>query len=183
MPSSAAAPRRWAVIAISASAAAIRPSRSTHVATGTARSARGTRVPSGWRRARLNCCPSRTFTSSSRCRMSFLLLSCRTSSCFTICSTEPALPRCSNWLAIPGFWEPTSDSSACSIHGGRTSSRTLTQDARHYHLLRFQRIGWAGLPRDPLLELACPCGEACRGCSVLFRYSNRHGKSPKEHEE
>ena len=69
MPSSAAAPRRWAVIAISASAAAIRPSHSTHAATGTAPSARGTRAQNGWRRARLNCCPCRTSTSSSRCRI------------------------------------------------------------------------------------------------------------------
>ena len=32
------------------------------------RSARATRAPSGWPRARLNCCPCLTFTSSSRCR-------------------------------------------------------------------------------------------------------------------
>ena len=74
MPSSAAAPRHWAVIAISASAAAIRPSRSTRAAIGTAPSARGTRAQNGWRRVRLNCCPFRTSTSSSRCRMNFPLL-------------------------------------------------------------------------------------------------------------
>ena len=56
MPSYAAALRHWAVIAISASAAAIRPSHSTHAAIGTARSARGTRAQNGWLRARLNCC-------------------------------------------------------------------------------------------------------------------------------
>ena len=44
MPSYAAALRHWAVIAISAPAAAIRPSRSTHAAIGTARSARGRQV-------------------------------------------------------------------------------------------------------------------------------------------
>jgi hypothetical protein len=49
-------------------AAAIRPSHSTHAATGTAPSARGTRAQNGWRRARPNCCPCRTSTSSSRCR-------------------------------------------------------------------------------------------------------------------
>ena len=47
MPSSTAAPRHSAVIAISASAAAIRPSRSTPAATGTVPSARGTHAPSG----------------------------------------------------------------------------------------------------------------------------------------
>jgi len=47
-----AAPRYWVVIAISASVAAIRPSRSTPAAIGTAQSAKGTRAPSGWPRAR-----------------------------------------------------------------------------------------------------------------------------------
>jgi hypothetical protein len=45
----------------------------------------------------------------------------RTSGCSTICSSAPAPRRCSNWLAIPSTWEPTSDSSACSIPGDRTS--------------------------------------------------------------
>jgi hypothetical protein len=44
IPPSAAAPRHWAAISISASAAAITPSRSTPAATGTAPSARGTRA-------------------------------------------------------------------------------------------------------------------------------------------
>jgi hypothetical protein len=57
MPSSAAAPRLLVVIAIGARPAAIRPSRSTHAAIGTAPSARGTHAPSGWRRAQLSCCP------------------------------------------------------------------------------------------------------------------------------
>jgi hypothetical protein len=107
---------------ISASAAAIRPSRSTHVAIGTAPSARGTRAQNGWPRARLNCCPFRTSTSSSPCRTSCPLLFSRTSDCSTICSTAPAPRPCSNWLAIQGIWEPTSDSSVCSIRGDRTSS-------------------------------------------------------------
>ena len=74
MPSSAAAPRHWAVIVISASAAAIRPSHSTHAAIGTVPSARGTRAQNGWPRARLNCCPCRTSTSSSPCRTNSPLL-------------------------------------------------------------------------------------------------------------
>src|SRR5271157_5867424 len=44
MPSFAAAPRHWAVISISALAAAITPSRSTRAAIGTVPSARGTRA-------------------------------------------------------------------------------------------------------------------------------------------
>src|ERR1039458_4164463 len=57
MPSFAAAPRHWAVISISALAAAIRPSRSTRAAIGAVPSARGTRAPSGWPSVRLSCCP------------------------------------------------------------------------------------------------------------------------------
>src|ERR1700745_1802165 len=57
MPSSAAAQRRWAAIAIIASTAVTRPSHSTHAATGTAPSARETRVPSGWPRVRLSLLP------------------------------------------------------------------------------------------------------------------------------
>jgi hypothetical protein len=50
------------------------------------------------------------------------LASSRTSGCSTICSSAPAPRRCSNWLAIRSTWEPTSDSSACSIPGDRTLS-------------------------------------------------------------
>ncbi len=66
------------------------------------------------------------------------MLELGTSGCFTICSTAPVPRRCSNWVAIRSTWEPTSDSSACSIPGDRTLSRTLTHDDRHYHLLHFQ---------------------------------------------
>ena len=48
MPSSAAALRPWAVIVISACAAAIRPSLTTHAVTGTAPDVRGTPAPNGW---------------------------------------------------------------------------------------------------------------------------------------
>src|ERR1019366_1331905 len=64
MPLFGAAPRHWAVILISASAAAIRPSHTTHAVTATAQSARATHAPNGSRRARQNCCPYRTSTSS-----------------------------------------------------------------------------------------------------------------------
>ena len=67
MPSSAAALRLWEFIAINAFAAAIRPSRITHVATGTAPSARGTHAPSDWPRVRLNCYPCLTSTLSLPC--------------------------------------------------------------------------------------------------------------------
>src|ERR1035441_3948522 len=75
----------------------------------------------GWPRVRPSYCPCPTSTSSSRCRMNSPLLHCRTSDSSTICSSAPAQLRCSNWLAIPSTWEPTSDSSACSIPGDRTS--------------------------------------------------------------
>ena len=52
--------------------------------------------------------------------------------------SAPAPRRCSNWPAIRSTWERKSGSSASSIPGDRTSSRTLTHDARHYHLLHFQ---------------------------------------------
>ena len=68
MPSSAAAPRPWALIVISARAADIRLSLTTHAVTGTAPDVRGTPAPAGSPSAGLSCCPSLTFTSSSRCR-------------------------------------------------------------------------------------------------------------------
>jgi hypothetical protein len=45
----------------------------------------------------------------------------RTSGYSTICSSVPAPLRSSNLPAIPSTWERTSDSSACSILGDRTS--------------------------------------------------------------
>ena len=68
MPSSVAALRPWARIAISASAAAIRPSLTTHAVTGTVPDVRATPAPDGSPSAGLSCCPSLTSTSSSRCR-------------------------------------------------------------------------------------------------------------------
>src|ERR1035441_6200763 len=68
------------------------PFHSTHADHDTAQSARGTRAQNGWRRARPNCCPFRTSTSSSRCRIRSPLLHCRTSGCSTICFSAP-VPR------------------------------------------------------------------------------------------
>ena len=68
MPSSAAALRPWALIVISAPAADIRLSLTTHAVTGTAPDVRGTLAPAGSPSAGLSCCPSLTFTSSSHCR-------------------------------------------------------------------------------------------------------------------
>ena len=59
---------RGALIVISAPAAAIRLSLTIHAVTGTAPDVRGTPAPAGWPSAGLSCCPSVTFTSSSRCR-------------------------------------------------------------------------------------------------------------------
>jgi hypothetical protein len=112
----------WAVIAISASAAAIRSSRTTHAVAETAPSARATRAPSGWPRVRVSCCPYLTSTSSSPCRTSSPPSSFRTSGCSMICSSAPAPLRCSNLLAIPSTSGRTLGFSACSIPGGRTSS-------------------------------------------------------------
>jgi hypothetical protein len=63
MPSSVAALQHWAVISISACAVAIRPSPTTHAATGTVPGARATRGPGGWPRVPPSCCPCLTSTS------------------------------------------------------------------------------------------------------------------------
>jgi hypothetical protein len=57
-----------ALTVISARAADIRLSLTTHAVTGTAPDVRGTPAPAGSPSAGLSCCPSLTFTSSSRCR-------------------------------------------------------------------------------------------------------------------
>ncbi len=68
MRSSAVALRPWALTVISARAADIRLSLTTHAVTGTAPDVRATPAPAGSPSAGLSCCPSLTFTSSSRCR-------------------------------------------------------------------------------------------------------------------
>ena len=55
------------VIVISARAADIRLSLTTHAVTGTALAVRATPAPAGSPSAGLSCCPSLTFTSSLRC--------------------------------------------------------------------------------------------------------------------
>jgi len=65
MRSCDAALRLWVDIATSVSAADIRPFLTTRAATGTARSARGTLVQGGFRRAPESCCRFPTSTSSS----------------------------------------------------------------------------------------------------------------------
>jgi len=105
MPSSAAALRPWALIVISAPAADIRLSLTTHAVIGTAPDVRGTPALVGSPSARLSCCPSLTSTSSSRYRTNSPLWPCRTSGCFTICSSEPVRRRCSNWPVIQCIWE------------------------------------------------------------------------------
>jgi hypothetical protein len=105
-----------------ASAAAIRPSRTTHAATGTAPGARATRVPGGWPRVRLSCCPCLTSISSSPCPTSSQRSSSRTRGCFMICSFAAVPRRCSKLPAIPSTSARRQGSSACSIAGDRTSS-------------------------------------------------------------
>jgi Putative transposase len=122
MPLSAAALRPWARIVISALAADIRPSLTTHAVTGTAPDVRGAPAPTGSPCAGLSCCPSLTFTSSSPCPTNSLRSCCRTNGCFTICSSEPARRRCSNLPAIQSIWEQRSGFSACSTLGDRTFS-------------------------------------------------------------
>ena len=85
MPSCAAAQRHWAVIWISAFAAAIsfNSCRNRH----SPKCHRATRAQNGWLRAQPNCCPCRTSTLSSPCRTHSPLLYSRTSGCCTICSS------------------------------------------------------------------------------------------------
>ncbi len=112
------------LIAITASTAAIRPSRLTR-RNRHCPGARRTHAPSGWLRARLNCCPCRTSTSSSSSsRTNCPPLSSRNKRLlYDLLYRTSAPQRGRNWRArIPGTWEPTSDSSACSIPVDRTLS-------------------------------------------------------------
>ena len=80
----------------------------------------------------------------------------------TICCCRPAPQRCSKSLAIPSISARRSASSACCTPGIRNSNSTLTHDACHYHLLRFQRTKEAGPPRGPPAESACLSEGAAR---------------------
>ena len=68
-----------AAIATSAPAADTRPSPTTRAATGTARSARATPASAGSSSVSASCCRPATSMRSSRCRVNWLRLRCRTS--------------------------------------------------------------------------------------------------------
>src|SRR5438128_1443007 len=63
--------------------------------------------------------------------------------------------------------------------GSRTSIRTLTHDAGHYHLLRFQRTDDADSSHCPLVVLACLSAGAARRCFEPVRHPNPCGEFPR----
>jgi hypothetical protein len=66
------------------------------------------------------------FSSHRGARLIWLGSACRPEWHRRCLHTAPAPRRCSNWLVIRSTWEPTSDFSACSIRGDRTSRFILT---------------------------------------------------------
>ncbi len=66
------------------------------------------------------------FSSHRGARLIWLGSACRPEWHRRCLHTAPAPSRCSNWLVIRSTWEPTSDFSACSIRGDRTSRFILT---------------------------------------------------------
>jgi hypothetical protein len=99
MPSSAAAPRLLVVIAISACAVAIRPSPTTHAATGTVPGVSATRGPGGWAALSAELLPVPYFHVVFTLPTSYPPMCCRTRDC-TTCSSAPVPQRCSKLLAI-----------------------------------------------------------------------------------
>jgi len=115
----------WAVIWISASAAAIRPFIQLMPQSALPQVS-GQRARKMARGALAELLPVPYFHVVFTLPHELSALSSRTSDCSTTCSTAPAQRRCSNWLATPKHLEPISDSLACSIPGDRNSSIILT---------------------------------------------------------
>ena len=123
-------------------------SLTTHAETGTAPDVRGTRAPDGSTSAGLSCCPSITFTSSSRCRTNSPPRP-EEQTCYTICCSE----QCSDGL-------DSGDETSCCVH--RVSWRAAHLGAEpspsSAHALR--RSGWRSCTRrftmDRLLETILP---------------------------
>ena len=103
-PSSAAARQRSAVIKTSALAAAIRPSRTTHAATGIARSARPTPATGGWLTRQQELLPVPTSTSSSRCRTNSRRWPSTTRSVFYDLLFRASAATCWRSRPIPSTW-------------------------------------------------------------------------------
>ena len=134
-----------------------------------ARSVTAAHVTSGSAIEQGNFCRFRTATSCLRCLMNWRRWRCKTRASFTGFCFEQSPSLCWKWQPIPNGWEPGLVSLRCYTRGRSDSSRTLTQNAWHYHLIDFQGTTRVGFPCDPLVRRACLFDEAARGYFELVR--------------
>jgi len=118
--SNAVAPQRSAVMSSAAATAAINASPTTPAVTGTARSARASPVPSGWRTATRNCSTSPTSTWCSPCRSRSPASRSRTRPWSMTSCSGPPRRRCVPSQPTSSIWGSRSASSRCCIPGDRT---------------------------------------------------------------
>ena len=131
------------------------PSRTTAAETAIARNVRPLLGIAGSLRVGKNCFPRVTCTWSSRCPIAWCHWCCRTKRSSTI-SYSVAVPKpFSKLLATRDVWGRKLASSVSCTPGAKSSPRTLTHDAWHYHLLLFQRTRESAFPDGPLVEPAC----------------------------
>src|SRR5258708_9231732 len=88
-----------------------------------------------------------------------------------LCSAPPLTP-CAPSPPIPNTSAPRLASSPCSIVGARTYFRTLTHDAGHYHLLRFQRTNDADCLHCPPVISVCLSAAPDPRCFDPLRHPN-----------
>ena len=129
MRSCAAALRHWAVIAISAPSADIRPSPTTPAVTGTAPSVRPVRAISGCGSDSRSCCPSATTTWPSACHIRLCRCCGRTNGSSSPCCSKPVPPRCSTSLPIRSISTHSLASCPSCTPGDRRSRHFRTSTA------------------------------------------------------
>src|SRR5215471_4363805 len=149
MPSFAAAPLLWEVIATSAIAVVTQRSRSTRAETGTAQNARPMHARGGFADGSKNCCQLSTIISSS----AFLTHWCRSFGR----TRESCLRSCSK-LQPPLYWKlqlirnisaPRLDFSASCTLGDRLSNNTRTFIVS-CRVVAFLETTRDGFPHDPI---------------------------------
>ena len=142
-------------VGIDVLAAATRPSPITHVATGTARSARATPASAGSSSANASCCPRATCTPCSHCHVNWPRSRSRTSGSSTAFCSAQAQTRCSRSQGIHG----TSVRRSAPYLGPETAASSACP-LRH----RRRRSGHGSLWMDLVTPYVLPAGEGARTC-------------------
>jgi hypothetical protein len=115
---------------------------------------------------------SHIFMSFLPCQLRWRLLPIKIRSRCTTYSFVPPATRYRRSPPILSTWAPRSAFSACCTPGARPSRRTLTQYARHYHLLDFSvnKASWSSA--QPPCRISLPVWWRC---SIMLRM----GSAPK----